>query len=190
MRTKFFTGKGDAGESDVDGRKISKLNPAVQFLGALDELNSWVGFVKAGAKLFVKTGKIEVAAELHQIQESLFVIQAETAKNAFGYEKGPVLGEEKVKELEALIAVIDAELPPLKKFVIPGGSELSARLDLARAMARRTERNAKEYGEKDGVVLSPVIFQYLNRLSSVLFALARYANYMLGEKEEHPKYYH
>ena len=188
MRTKFFTGKGDGGASDINGRMVSKTNPAVRFLGALDELNSLVGFAKANGKIFVSTGKVAIASELHQIQEDLFIIQAETAKIAFGYEKGPALGEEKVKKLEALIAVIDAELPPLKNFVISGGSELSARLDLARALAGRVERMAKEYAETETANLSPIILRYLNRLSSVLFALARYANHVLSEKEDHPSY--
>lgn len=188
MKTAFFTGKGDAGESDINARKISKTNPAVQFLGALDELNSFVGFAKAGAKIFFRTGKIKIADELHQIQEDLFIIQAEVAKNAFGYDKAPILNEEKIKKLETLIAAIDAELPPLKNFVIPGSSEPSVRLDIARATARRVERSAKEYAEEKDVILSPVILQYMNRLSSVLFALARYANHLSGEKEESPKY--
>ncbi len=185
--TKFFTGKGDDGVSKIGGENFSKRNPAVQFLGALDELNSFLGFGKICARGVV-LGRVDIGNALHKTQEDLFIIQAEIAKRAFKYEKGPTLGEEKVKALEALIALIDEALPPLKKFVISGSNELSARLDVARATARRVERIAKEYAELEGIDLSPVILQYLNRLSSALFALGRYANHIAGIEEEYPKY--
>ena len=88
----------------------------------------------------------------------------------------------KTERLEKEIAKIDKVVPPIKKFIIPGGSELSTKLDFARALARRAERDAVR------MKASPDLLQYLNRLSSLLFALARLANFRLKLKEKNPKY--
>jgi len=188
MRTKFYTGKGDSGESRVGRRKISKNNPLFDFLGGLDELNSWLGLCRVGAaKLSSRFGRqIDVARILKEIQESLFIIQAEAAAGAFGYSKSPKISEEKTKYLEMVIEGIDKVVPKIEKFIIPGGSELAAKLDFGRTIARRIERLAKRYNEKKK--LSKSLLQFLNRLSSLLFALARYVNFKLGLKEENPSY--
>jgi cob(I)alamin adenosyltransferase len=181
VRTKFFTGVGDSGESTVGKTKISKSSPLIEFLGGLDELNSWVGFCRAGGE-----AHREVASALKRIQEILFIAQAEVAAIGFGYEKSPHITKAHTEFLEERIKEIDAELPELKKFVLPGGSALSASLDVARANARRVERLAKRYSEEKP--LSPDLLQFLNRLSSMFFALARYANFKLNIPEEHPSY--
>ena len=192
MKTKFFTGEGDSGESSVGDKKISKSSALAEFLGSLDELNSWIGLCRVKAeekKLYNDTSKT-----LREIQESLFILQAEVAGIGFQYEKHPQLQEEKIKELEKVIEAIDLVLPKLEKFIIVGGVELSAHLDVARTIARRTERFAKRYSDEsfdstqDKSELPKPLLQYLNRLSSVLFALARHVNFQAGIKEEHPKY--
>ncbi|MDI6821160.1 MAG: ATP:cob(I)alamin adenosyltransferase, partial [Patescibacteria group bacterium] len=94
--------------------------------------------------------------------------------------------ENKTKALENLIGVIDKITPPLKKFIIPGGSELSARLDVARVFARDLERDAVRFSKS--LSISKELLQFFNRLSSALFALARYTNFKLGITEEHPTY--
>ncbi|KKU91509.1 MAG: ATP:cob(I)alamin adenosyltransferase [Candidatus Jorgensenbacteria bacterium GW2011_GWA1_48_11] len=190
MNTKFFTGQGDAGESSVGPKKLSKSDPLIDLLGGVDELNSWIGFSKTEAQKRIADEEIDAAAILKNVQESLFIIQAELAALGFGEipgkPSGPKIREAQTKELERTIETIDAKLPPLKSFVIPGGSELGARLDIARTAARKVERRAKKYGDEKGLPLA--LLQYLNRLSSLLFALARYANYVQGVPEENPSY--
>ncbi|MCP6720052.1 MAG: cob(I)yrinic acid a,c-diamide adenosyltransferase [Patescibacteria group bacterium] len=187
MRTKFFTGEGDRGESEVRGKKISKSNTLIDLLGGLDELNSWVGFCRVEAENnFSQKGLVNVSNVVGQIQESLFVVQAEVAALGFGYPKSPKINEDKTRYLETIIKEIDSVVPKIEKFIIVGGSELSARLDVARAIARRTERQAKKYSEEKQ--LREPVLKFLNRLSSILFALARYVNHELGIKEENPSY--
>ncbi len=187
MKTRFFTGDGDNGESKIGNNKVSKSSPIVDLLGSLDELNSWVGFSKIEAQRNAAgLSEIAVSETLKKVQETLFVIQAEVAGINFGYEKYPKIEEKHTRELEEIVKKIDAILPPLKKFVIVGGSELSARLDVARTFTRRTERVAKRVSEEKE--LPTPLLQYLNRLSSLFFALARYVNFKLGYGEEHPSY--
>ena len=191
MRTKFFTGEGDRGDSKIGGKKISKSNKLIDLLGGLDELNSWVGFCRVEAENnFSKKGLIDISSVVGQIQESLFVIQAEVAALGFGPpaggSKSPKISEDKTQYLETIIKEIDSVVPKIEKFIIVGGSELSARLDVARAIARRTERQAKKYSEEKQ--LREPVLKFLNRLSSILFALARYVNHELGIQEKHPSY--
>ena len=190
MKTQFFTGKGDQGKSSFGNRRLEKDDALFELLGNLDELNSWFGLCRVEArKIFgaKKTGTLALQT-LEALQEDLFIAQAEIASIGFAYsiKKIPRITEAKTAELERMIREIDASLPTLRNFVLPGGSELSARLDVARAIARRTERSAIVFGKR--AKLSPEFLQFLNRLSSMLFALARYANHLLKAKEEHPKY--
>jgi cob(I)alamin adenosyltransferase len=200
MRTRFFTGQGDGGESAVSGKKISKSSALAELLGGLDELNSWLGFCKVEAERFggrrgavgkrksrvTKEREINLIAVLKFIQETLFIIQAEVAALGFGYPNSPKIGDEKTKYLEEIILEIDAAVPKIEKFIIPGGSELAARLDVARTISRRVERLAKKYGDEKP--LSPPLMRFLNRASSLLFALARYVNFKFGIQEENPSY--
>lgn len=181
MKTKFFTGKGDDGSSDLGGgKKVSKSSCNAEILGCLDELNSWLGVCKT------TTNDNFSKKTLRDIQESIFLIQAETASRMADHEPSKVIKEEKTKELEETIAEIDKDIERIEKFIIPGGSPESARLDYARTLARKTERKAVTLSKETKV--SSAVLQYLNRLSSVLFALARYENKQRGEKEEHPSY--
>ncbi len=193
MKTKFFTGEGDSGESRLGAVKIPKSSFLFEVLCSFDELNSWLGLCKTatgGAYVRLKNFKkdsIAILPVLKEIQEALFIAQAEVAAIGFSVEKNDKkITAAKTEYLEEVIKKIDAELPPLTKFVIPGGSELAARLDVARTFARRAEKAAVIFsGEKE---LSPELLKFLNRLSSCLFALARYANFKLGIKEENPSY--
>jgi cob(I)alamin adenosyltransferase len=187
MKTKFYTGEGDEGESRVNNQSVSKSSALIELLGGLDELNSWLGLCRIEAQKFSpKDGRVQVAGVLKSIQNSLFIIQAEVAAQGFGYPKSPKIGEDKTKELEGVIMEIDKVLPKIEKFIIVGGTELSARLDVGRALARRVERMAKRYSEEKK--LSEPLLKFLNRLSSGLFALARYVNHEAGLAEEHPTY--
>lgn len=189
MKTVFFTGEGDKGSSDVGGKKFTKDGPAFELLGSLDELNSFIGLARAEAK---KGPALESGSFLHdalkRLQELLFIAQAETAARAFRHRSAEMqkMLPEHLTYLEETIATIDEKLPPLTAFIIPGEDELSARLDVARTAARRTERTA--VGQKETLSLSPDFLQFFNRLSSVLFALARYASHEKGAQEENPRY--
>ena len=117
------------------------------------------------------------------------MVQAEVAVIGFGY-KAKSFREKigrKTIELEKFIGKIDKKLPIIKKFILPGGSELSARLDVARVIARRAERATVRFNNKKKR-LPPELLQFLNRLSSAFFALARYVNHAKKVKEENPKY--
>lgn len=182
MKTKFFTGQGDKGQSVFGKKKLPKDDLLFDVLGNLDELNSWTGLCRVAASR-------EINLVLREIQETLFMVQADIAAIGFGYKtKGfkEKIGW-KTAELERVIGRVDKKLPAIKKFILPGGSELSARLDVARVIARRAERSAVRFNNNKKK-LPPELLQFLNRLSSVFFALARYANRKKGVKEENPRY--
>ncbi|MDP2655379.1 MAG: cob(I)yrinic acid a,c-diamide adenosyltransferase [bacterium] len=187
----LFTGKGDGGTTTAFGcnqQRISKSSELPEALGSLDELNAFIGFVKVRAVDSSRIAKI-----LRDTQENLFIIQAETA----GADKR--LKEGTVEEVGKVVNEIEKEIPPIKGFSIAGGTELSALLDVARTLARRAERriiavkemNPVRSGTSNGMNLrdlSPETVAYMNRLSSLLFALARLANHLAGVKEENPRY--
>lgn len=181
MKTKFFTGQGDKGQSIFGKKKFFKDEALFELLGDLDELNSWTGLCRVESlrdfKLILK-----------EVQENLFIIQAEVAAVGFGYQARSFkrITGQKTKELEEIIGGIDKKLPAIRKFILPGGSELSARLDIARVIARRAERAAVAFNRRKK--LPPELLQFLNRLSSLFFALARYANHAKKIKEENPRY--
>ncbi|MEK7513170.1 MAG: cob(I)yrinic acid a,c-diamide adenosyltransferase [Patescibacteria group bacterium] len=191
MKTPFFTGRGDDGRSRVGSRAVSKHHAYLVVLGALDEVNSYLGLARTeAARAFPahRAGDLVPEHELLDMQQALFTAQAEIAALAFGSPKGapPQVADAHVRVLEALIRRVDALLPPLHSFVVPGGTELAARLDLARTVARRAERAVSVLS-----ALTPLrqpLLAFMNRLSSALFALARYANHYSGVHEEHPHY--
>ena len=176
----LYSGKGDGGTTKMfgcDQQRISKSSELPEALGSLDELNAFLGFVKMRS-----AGKSRIADALREVQEELFIIQAEVA----GADKR--IAENSVKHVEALVNGIEKEIPPLKGFSVAGGTELSALLDVARTLARRAERRTIAVKELSLRELSPLTMAYLNRLSSLLFALARLANHLAGVCEENPRY--
>lgn len=176
----LYTGKGDGGTTTAFGcnqQRISKSSELPEALGALDELNAFLGFVKMRTKKEKRIAEI-----LREVQETLFIIQAEVA----GADKR-VAGES-VKKIETIVNGIEKEIPPLKGFSIAGGTELSALLDVARTLARRAERRLVAATEAGVCTLPPETSSYMNRLSSLLFALARLANHLAGIAEETPRY--
>ena len=185
--TIYFTGRGDKGKSDMGAKKIEKDDPLFEALGSLDELNSWIGYCRTDVTL--QNLKLKnVQHQLKSIQETLFIAQAELAMMGMERRKNIKyqISNIKTKQLEEEIIKIDKAVPQIKQFIIPGASELSAKLDLARAFARRVERAFVAYNRKHP--LNPDLLQYLNRLSSILFAHARFVNVVLKKKEENPSY--
>lgn len=176
----LFTGKGDQGTTTAFGcnqQRISKSSELPEALGSLDELNAFLGFVKMRS-----SAEPRIMSALRDVQEKLFIIQAEVA----GADKR--VGEGAVKNVEDMVNAIEKEIPPVKGFSIAGGTELSALLDVARTLARRAERRVTAVKEAGLRELTPLTMAYLNRLSSLLFALARLANHQAGVAEETPKY--
>ena len=176
----LFTGKGDDGTTYLfdtpKGERIPKTSAIIEALGTLDELNSYLGVCKAGARSSTLKNIVE------SLQESLFIIQAELA----GSDKH--IDPEKVNELEDIIYAIEQRLPPITTFLIPGETLLSAHFDVARTLARKAERRIVGVGETSVRNIGVGTMAYLNRLSSVLYALARYSAHEKGKKEHAPHY--
>lgn len=176
----LYSGKGDRGTTTAFGcnqQRISKSSELPEALGALDELNAFLGFLKMRT-----VQEPRIATVLRDAQEALFIIQAEVA----GADKK--VGESAVENIETIVNDIEKEIPKLKGFSIVGGTELSALLDVTRTLARRAERRVIAANELKLCELAPETLAYLNRLSSLLFALARLANHLAGVAEETPKY--
>ena len=181
----LYTGRGDDGTTKTFGcdQRISKSSAIAEALGALDEVNSFLGVCKVKSE---ETGYSINSQQfrniVHDIQQSLFIIQAELAG------AGKSVNREKVTAAEELIGSIEKERPPLRTFFISGGTELAALFDTARTFARRAERRVVSVVETDGVAVSKETLAYLNRLSSLLYALARLSNHRAGVSEEPPSY--
>ena len=176
----LYTGKGDKGTTMTFGcnqQRISKSSELPEALGALDELNAFLGFVKMRV-----ADSPRIATTLRDVQENLFIIQAETAGADKRLKRGTA------EAVGKMVNDIEKEIPPIKGFSISGGTELSAMLDVARTLARRAERRITAVKEMNLRDLSPETISYMNRISSLLFALARLANHLAGVKEENPKY--
>lgn len=187
----LYTGVGDSGTTTLfhcEQGRISKSADIIEALGVLDELNAYIGIVKVYAKqeqmkIIVSSRKtILYSYILNDIQQTLFIIQAEVAGSPMTVKKNDL------NKIEDIISYISSLLPPIKSFTVSGGSVLSAELDYTRTLARRCERRIITVVDGGGNEIGKVTLAYLNRLSSILFAMSRYANYALAIKEEHPKY--
>ena len=165
---KAYTGTGDKGETGLyGGTRVGKENPRVEAYGAVDELNSQVGVVRA----FVKKGKIDEI--LRVVQKDLFSLGGDLASELVNA-RVPRIGKADVARLEKVVDGIHDELRPLKRFILPGGGVVGAELHVARSVCRRAERRVVALTRVESV--NPEIVRYLNRLSSLLFDLARWAN--------------
>lgn len=182
----LFTGKGDNGTTKTfacDQRR-SKNSAVSEALGTVDELNAYLGVVKLRAATFQNNIILGKTFEqiLDEVQQNLFIIQAELA----GAEMKII--EEKVKEVENIVNTAEGEMPPIKSFFVSGGTEMAATFDFARTIARRAERRVVGAHETADPTMSAFSLAYLNRLSSLLYALARLSNHRAGILEEKPQY--
>jgi cob(I)alamin adenosyltransferase len=177
----LFTGRGDGGETDLLGSRVPKDHRRVEVLGALDELNAALGVVLAS------TPDGSESRLLEEVQNDLFTVGAELAM-APGESRrlAPPLGRPRIEELEVEIRRLEGELGRQKAFVLPGGSPEAAQLHNARAVTRRAERRVVSLAAEEDV--NPEILRYLNRLSTLLHALALEANQEAGIEERHPTY--
>lgn len=186
----LYTGFGDKGTTTLFGCKqerISKSAHIIEALGSVDELNAYLGVVKVYCgidKLDLEIGNKKYSLDdiVNDIQQTLFVIQAELAGSQMTVDKKEVI------KLEKIIEKIGNILPPIKSFTVAGGSILSAELDVARTLSRRAERRVVSVVDEKKKVIGMHTISYLNRLSSVLFAMSRYTNHMLSIKEDYPRY--
>lgn len=171
---KIYTKVGDHGKTkQVTGKMVPKYDLQIEALGALDELDSWLGYVVS----VLSPKSKELAPEIQTVQRNLYELQADiTVKRHHN------ITFDDTKKLEADIDEIMAKLPPIKAFILPGGNQAGASLQYARSLARRAERMVIELNDKQQP-LNDEIFEYLNRLSDYLFALARYANFLEGYEE-------
>lgn len=182
----LFTGKGDGGTTKLfdtpSGVRVTKSSPIFECLGQLDEMNTIVGWAKVACPDdFVVQGRAGKEILL-EVQDHLFTIQAEAA----GAPKS--VPSSSTEALSALINEIEKELPEIKTFLVPGGTEFGARMDIARAISRRCERRLVALHESGERAISESSRAYANRLSSLFYALARLANHRAGIIEVPPTY--
>ena len=173
--TRIYTRTGDAGETSLgDGSRVTKLDPRIRAFGDVDELNSLIGLVLAAGP------GAAIADVLERIQNELFDVGADLSV-PFEVTGRLRIEQQAINRLEADCDLFNEGLPALKSFVLPGGTETAARLQVARAVCRRAEREALAASER--VEVDPLALVYLNRLSDLLFILARAANAEAGRDE-------
>ena len=174
--TQIYTRAGDGGETSLgDGSRVPKLDCRIGAFGTVDELNSALGVVLAEPELPER-----LRGPLELVQNDLFDVGADLCV-PFGVTDRLRIDQAQVDRLEALCDELNAELPTLKSFVLPGGTEAAARLHVARTICRRSEREALAADGEHGI--NPLVLSYLNRLSDFLFIAARTANAAAGRDE-------
>jgi len=173
--TKIYTRGGDTGETSLgDGSRVSKLDGRIEAFGAVDELNAALGLVLAGDL------PDELRGVIARVQNELFDVGADLSVPA-GVDGRLRVEQSMVDRLEQDCDRFNAELPELRSFVLPGGTEAAARLHVARTLCRRAERDVLRAAAKHE--LGPLVAVYLNRLSDLLFVLARAENALAGQDE-------
>jgi cob(I)alamin adenosyltransferase len=175
---KIYTKTGDSGETSLfDNTRVSKADARVDAYGEVDEVNACLGAARASGV------DEEIAALIESLQQDLFAVGARladpSARIAPRVEKA-VIGDAAVHRLEQAIDHLEDTLPPLRKFILPGGSTAGALLHLARTVCRRAERRVIALG---AAAVDPVLIVYLNRLSDLLFVMARAVNHRSGIPE-------
>ncbi len=169
---KIYTKGGDAGLTGlVGGMRVPKDDHRIQTYGTLDELNAVVGIVLSDEEL-----PSEIRVCLFRLQNELFQLGAELATPSGSALALSCIQSFHVDAIEKEIDAMQLELPPLKTFILPGGTHGSAWVHFARTVSRRAERELVAFNRVDPV--RPVILQYLNRMSDYLFVIARYLNHL------------
>ena len=177
---KIYTGRGDEGLTDLRNmERVSKASERIEAYGSVDEVNALVGSVRP-------TDYDDIDDTLQRAQNHLHIVQADFA-NPDADEDDPQIRDEHVDFIEDEIDSYEEELDPLEDFILPGGSRPGSRLHHARAVCRRAERRAVAFAAQEANVNDAAVV-YLNRLSDLLFVLARVVNKREGIREEHPTY--
>jgi cob(I)alamin adenosyltransferase len=186
--TQIYTKTGDKGQTRlVGGCLVSKTDPRVDAYGTVDELNSQLGLVQFNLQKNLQheaqlhEGMKTLSEEIHRIQNILFNVGSLMAcEDGALSQKLPQVTENQIIELEKAMDRMSESLPPLKNFILPGGSELACWFHMARTTCRRAERNSAKHLE----TWNEICFRYLNRLSDYLFVAARYSNFLNGLEDK------
>jgi cob(I)alamin adenosyltransferase len=175
---KIYTRTGDSGETGLfDGTRVPKSDPRVATYGEVDELNAWLGLAR------VDIADAGLSGMLEAIQRDLFALGArlaDPARKIAGRVTKAAVTTEDISRLEGWIDLLEAELPPLRRFILAGGSRAGAALHVARTICRRAERAMVALGRD---AFEPELLVYVNRLSDLLFVMARAANHRSGAPE-------
>lgn len=178
---KLYTKTGDDGHTGLfGGQRVSKAHPRVAAYGVVDEANALVGLASAVADGALRALLEEVMSDLFDLGAELATPPDESAAAKLGQRLASNVDDRRIAALERHIDDAVAGLPPLKTFVLPSGTDLAARLHVARTVVRRAERAVIDLREADGQPVRGEVVRYLNRLSDLLFALARQANHEAG----------
>lgn len=175
-RSKLYTGRGDKGKTSlVGGKRVSKASPRLNAYGQLDELNSFIGLLRADLP-----ESLDQDALLQEIQARLFTCGTHIATDTDDPELlkycGSGVSEEDIHHLEQMIDRLDADLPKLKKFILPAGGRSASEAHICRTVARRSERDIFAFLEAEPEAhIDPSVLQYINRLSDYFFVLGRAA---------------
>jgi len=179
--TKIYTRTGDDGTTSLfGGERVGKGNPRIDAYGTVDEANSVVGVARS--HLDGEPGGDRLDPVLGDVQEELFVLGADLATPVDAKPVVPRIKERHVDRVEDRIDTFDADLKRLKQFILPGGTPAGASLHSARTICRRAERLVVQAGTSTPINEQAVV--YLNRLSDLLFVLARWANKQAGVRED------
>jgi cob(I)alamin adenosyltransferase len=175
---KIYTRTGDAGDTSLfDGTRVRKSDPRVAAYGDVDELNAWLGLIRANES------SADLAEMVVQIQRDLFALGARLADPAHRIAdrvtKAAVVSAD-VLRLEGWIDQLERELPPLRRFILPGGNAAGALLHVARTTCRRAERAIAALDQQS---IEPEVLVYVNRLSDLLFVMARSVNHRAAVPE-------
>ena len=172
-KSKIYTRTGDTGTTSlVSGRRVKKNDIKVEAYGAIDTLNSYIGLLYADCRVKMP---LDVMSTLRFIQNKLFNLGAYLASDNHPSTTPSGLDDSSVEHIEHAIDEMDLIVPPLNKFVLPGGAHAAAHAHVARTLCREAERRIVSLAEA-GNPVSPVVFNFMNRLSDYLFMLARYIN--------------
>lgn len=171
--TTITTRKGDKGQTNLgNGKSVDKDSLRIEVIGTIDELNSTIGIVLSSKDVNDSIHKILIT-----VQKNLFDCAGELS-----IPEHVLIKDEHIKQLESFFTTLNAELSPLKEFILPGGHPAAANCHLARSICRRAERRLVTLSKTEKI--NPDTIIYLNRLSDLLFVIARTINKNLGIKEE------
>jgi cob(I)alamin adenosyltransferase len=175
---KIYTKTGDGGQTGLfGGPRVPKDNQRIEAYGTVDELNAAIGTVRAASP----PAKIDEV--LSRVQHELFVVGAQLATPEPQKKGVPMIGAGHIAAAEHDIDRLEERLPPLKEFILPGGTQVAAQIHLARGICRRAERRVVSLADRSPDSISPELLAYLNRLGDLLFVLARAANQYAGRSE-------
>ena len=182
---KIYTKTGDSGETGLfGGARVSKADPRVAAYGDVDELNAWLGLTRASFGNVPESR--ELVSMLEHIQRDLFALGSrlsDPGHKIAGRVTKATIGASDIARLEGWIDQLEAQLPPLTRFILPGGAAAGASLHVARTVCRRAERAMVALLQGDDTAFESDLLVYVNRLSDLLFVMARSANRRAGTQE-------